>query len=268
MRAALALALVAVLAEVSVGLPQLDGTADYGEIIALVDETTGAELGSQAGKLTYAGTLQHVANRFCTEREKKKGTGAVFCGELVALQHSWVDGEAMGTLHKYIQVLGMMQGHYCPDSKSTENAKCLVLSLLSKAIPVNLKWNVDTKRYLQMVEDVGKHYCKVHGEEALFCPLMKSLKKHFFEGVVTQDSSGFKKYVESLHAHYCAKGQSHNHPADERCNIFPLLLQALPVMNAATEQGKVLENGGAGQHVTPGDPPGNVPAVDEQLSSP
>jgi len=231
-----------------------------------VDETTGiSEAETEAGKkYTYAGTLQHVANRFCTEREKKEGRGEVFCNELVALQHTWVDGEAMGTLHKYTELIGTMQGHYCPNSKAaTRNAKCLVLTLLTKAIPANLKWNAERKRYLQLMEDIGAHYCKVHGDHHLFCPLMKSLKKHFFDAVAVQDSTQFKKYVESLNEHYCAKGQEINHPADERCNIYPLLLQALPAMGADTTDGKVLENGGAGQHATPGDPPGNVPAVDE-----
>lgn len=260
--------LLVVLAVAGCGaLPQLgDEPSEYG-VVTLVEEAvgdmeaSGEQAAEQDVKLTYAGTLQHVVNRFCTERVKKKG--AIFCDEMVALQNSWVDAEGQGTMDSFTKLLGMMQAHYCPKRTSTDDARCLVLTLLEKGIPVSLKWNANRKRYLQLTKDIAAHYCKMHGENALFCPLMKALKTHYFNAVVRHDGTRFVKYVTSLKQHYCDSEARMGHPADERCNIFPLLLHAMPGMGKQSIDGKVLSN--TGKHATPGDPPGNVPAVDEGL---
>jgi len=217
---------------------------------------------------TYAGTLQHVTNRFCTEREHKHGSGQIFCNELIAMQHSWIDAESKGTTQKYTRFLGYLMGHYCPDMDATRDARCLVLSLLTKSIPTDLKWNPDRKRYLQLTVDLGKHYCKVHGPKELFCPLIKALRNHYFHAVVNQDETSYMSYVKSLQDHYCV-GEV-NHPADERCNIFPLLMQALPKMmtsaqiDAMIPHAKVLED----KHATPKTDrtyPGENPGQDHSM---
>lgn len=181
--------------------------------------------------LTFAGTMERVVSRFCTERLPGKEMGDVFCNELIALQSGWVNAEAKGTMGGFTKLMGMMQGHYCPQKTSAEeDAKCMVVTLLREGIPINLKWNSERKRYLQLTKDVGKHFCKLHGENALFCPLMKALRMHFFHAVTRQDSSSFKTYLTKLNAHYCTEGKDTRHPADERCSMFPLLLHALPEM--------------------------------------
>lgn len=217
-------------------------------------EGAGQNTVAHAKVYTYAGTLQHVTNRFCTEREHKHGSGQIFCNELQAMQHSWIDAEALGNTQKYSKFVGFLMGHYCPDMDATRDARCLVLSLLTKGIPNDLKWNPDKKRYLQLTADLGKHYCKVHGDKKLFCPLVKALRDHYFKAVTLNDNTRYLAYVKSLQKHYCTGDVEH--APDERCSIFPLLLQALPeaasaelVAHAAVEHGKVLEN----RHVTAND---------------
>lgn len=248
---------------------------DHGELVKLIDEavdsgqawvpgtpvpqakTLGATQG--ANPYTFAGTLQHVANRFCVERVQKEGKGNLFCKELVALQKQWIVSESTGEVHKFNGYLGSLTGHYCPDAAATKDGRCLVLSLLTKAVPADLKWNADRKRYLQLTKDVAKHYCKVHGEAELFCPLVRGLKKHYFQAVNVQDSTKYEKYLKSLQKHYCVGAQTHK--PDERCNIFPLLQKGLPSMDKKLlelNHGKVIES----KHATPGDPPGDTVPID------
>jgi len=232
------------------------------DVVTSVDEDDSAAKNPKT--YTYAGTLQHVANRMCSERTKKKGAGGLFCQELIALQKTWVSAEARGDLHSYTGYLGQLKGHYCPDSKSTQKAKCLITTMLVKAVPAQLRWNADRKRYLQLTKDVATHYCAVHGEHRLFCPLMKSLQKHFFEAVMTTDADKYSHLVKHMKEHYCDGPDAIEHPADERCSIFPLLLKAIPTIDKSevNNDAKVLENGGVGAHNTPGTPAANVPGVD------
>jgi len=244
-------------------LPVENRARDHqGELMALVDladQATGPqaennpedaeEAAAAAGEsgnpdlLSFAGTLQHVANRFCTERERKYGNGAIFCNELVGLQHKWIDASSLGNIEPFTRLLGVMSGHFCPTQKATEDSRCLVLSLLTRAVPADLKWNADRKRYLQMTKDLGSHYCQLHGTEddKLVCPLMQALHSHYFDAVMTRDDSKYVAYVNKLNDHYC-KGEELNHGEDARCNIFPLVLQALPALPAKDLHEKVHEN--------------------------
>lgn len=268
-RLALALALLAA----AVGSIPVEDPA-HGDLVSLVeladvatgspqqlDVGAGKEEGPGAAKrFTFAGTLQHVTNRFCTEREKKYGNGAIFCNELIGLQHKWVDATALGKMSAFTRLLGVMSGHFCPTKKATEDARCLVLSLLTKAVPAGLRWNADRKRYLQMTKDVGKHYCSKYGDSDLFCPLVRALKNHYFNAVMTQNDEKYVAYVHKLSDHYCV-GPEIRHTADERCNIFPLLLKAVPAMDGKTIDGEVLEDRHTSTKVNGGD----VPAVDERM---
>merc|ERR1711871_119556 len=219
-------------------------------------------------KYTYADTLQHVANRFCTERRKRRGKGAVFCREIIGMQSTWIQAEKTGDIERYSGLLGMMRGHYCPTEKHINEARCLIMTLLGKGIPTNLRWNPERKRYLQLTSDVADHYCTIHGEGDMFCPLMKGLKKHFYEAVLYREAKGYVKYIKNLQNHYCSPRNEVEHPADERCNILPLLLKGLPELKGTPEdsvQGQVLANGGVGMHAMPGIPEGNVPAIDDKF---
>merc|ERR1711871_797342 len=152
--------------------------------------------------------------------------------------------------------------------KHINEARCLIMTLLGKGIPTNLRWNPERKRYLQLTSDVADHYCTIHGEGDMFCPLMKGLKKHFYEAVLYREAKGYVKYIKNLQNHYCSPRNEVEHPADERCNILPLLLKGLPELKGTPEdsvQGQVLANGGVGMHAMPGIPEGNVPAIDDKF---
>merc|ERR1711871_447575 len=111
------------------------------------------------GPFTFAGTLQHVANRFCTEFVHKDSQAPVFCEELVWLQHKWIDADTSGDKEGFTKAMGQLQGHWCPDAAATASARCLVLQLLSKAVPTTLKWSLEKKGYYQMTKDVSRHFC-------------------------------------------------------------------------------------------------------------
>merc|ERR1711871_89873 len=208
------------------------------------------------GPYTFGGTLQHVANRFCTEFVKKSGTGPVFCQELVLLQHKWIDADTTGQKDGFTKVMGGLIGHYCPDVESTETARCLVLQLLSKAVPATLKWSLEKKSYYQMTKDVASHYCKKLGPNDVFCPLMEAVPKHFFHAVMAGKDTDFKSYMGKLNAHYC-NGPA-LHVADKRCTIFQLMEASLP--NIIPGTGNAMDDDN--RHAEPKGTGGNVPSLD------
>jgi len=208
------------------------------------------------GPYTFGGTLQHVANRFCTEFVKKSGTGPVFCEELVLLQHKWIDADTTGQKDGFTKVMGGLIGHYCPDVESTETARCLVLQLLSKAVPATLKWSLEKKSYYQMTKDVASHYCKKLGPNDVFCPLMEAVPKHFFHAVMAGKDTDFKSYMGKLNAHYC-NGPA-LHVADKRCTIFQLMEASLP--NIIPGTGNAMDDDN--RHAEPKGTGGNVPSLD------
>ena len=201
-------------------------------------------------------SLQHVANRFCTEFVKKSGTGPVFCEELVLLQHKWIDADTTGQKDGFTKVMGGLIGHYCPDAESTETARCLVLQLLSKAVPATLKWSLEKKSYYQMTKDVASHYCKKLGPNDVFCPLMEAVPKHFFHAVMAGKDTDFKSYMGKLNAHYC-NGPA-LHVADKRCTIFQLMEASLP--NIIPGTGNAMDDDN--RHAEPKGTGGNVPSLD------
>lgn len=241
---------------------------DLIQLIDLADKTTGAPPQAEAPKgekdapakpqYTFAGTLQHVANRFCTERSKAYGNGAIFCNELVALQHKWIDASQLGEIKPFTQLLGTMTGHFCPTKEATGDARCLVLSLLTRAVPTELNWNADRKRYLQMTKDVAAHYCDKHGENDLVCPLMRALNTHYYHAVMTKEADKYVEFVQKMNKHYCSNGPE-THPADDRCSILPLLLKAMPEMSEKSPDGEVLVD----RHALPNS--GDVPPIDDGM---
>lgn len=233
------------------------GPLDDG-ITALVDETgLASRAGLPDGPFSFQGTLQHVANRFCTEFTSTEASGQVYCDELVLLQHKWIDADTTGDKTEFTKFLGQLTGHHCPDAKASETAKCLVLQLLSKAVPATLKWSSERKIYYQMTKDVASHYCKKLGKMNIFCPLLNALPKHFFRAVMDSDTTKYNDYVVRLQDHFC-KGIA-RHDEDQRCSVLPLLLQSLPeVVDMQTGVDP-------SRHHTPSGTGGDVPAVDAEI---
>lgn len=251
---------LSVVLTVATCLPMESGAAgelSEGELTSFIQESGLATFTEAKGPFTFAGTLQHVANRFCTEYTKPVGIGPTYCSELVLLQQKWIEADNSGERDAFMTYLGQLTGHYCPDAAATETSRCLVLQLLTKAVPATLKWNAEKKGYYQMTRDVATHYCKKLGKQQLFCPLLKALSKHFFDAVNTGDSKKYKKYIADLETHYC-EGSVRNKP-DQRCSILPLMKSAVPDLEL------VIQPADPSRHHTPAGTNGNVPAVDDEI---
>jgi len=204
-----------------VALIQLGNAEEIGT--SVTDENQGAI----SLRLEYENTLTAMTNKYCTEYPEKVGSYQIFCEMLTGLQDKWADAEAKGNTNEYMMTLGQMTGHFCghPDEKDSD--RCKTLALMQKAVPTELKWSTQRKRYLQLTKDVAKHYCQTHGAGDLFCRLTQGLAPHYFKAVSESNALTYKMFAENMQKHYCNNKIS-RHPQDDRCAIFPLLLQALP----------------------------------------
>jgi len=180
------------------------------------------------GMLNYADTLQSFSDKYCSTYKKKVGDGAIFCKMLVSLQDKWADAQELGETKNYMELLGTVTGHYCADKTDKSKTRCKIFKLMTSAVPTQMRWSPERKKYLKMTKDVSHHYCKKHGEKDIFCPLTKALAVHYHDAVNESEGKMYTGYLDKLSGHFCQKKVSEFH--DDRCFIFPLLKKALPQM--------------------------------------
>merc|ERR1712072_661415 len=202
------------------------GASQAGEV-SMLGEDNEEMSAVAAARLKYRDTLQHISDKYCSSFKHKVGQGAVFCSQMESLQYKWAEAEELGETTGFMALLGSVQGHYCADKEAQAWSRCKVFKLMVAAAPVKMKWSPERKKFLQLNKDVSKHYCKIHGEKDIFCPLTKGLAQHYYEAVNAKDTKKYTSFTNSLKKHYCSK-KAMAHPADDRCSIFALLKKGTP----------------------------------------